>query len=294
MGWQLAGHEVVHGATRQPPEVSAQGLAAAQAAAAKVATRCRVVQIDRATLAAFRAQSAERTLYLLDVRTPAEYEAGHLRGARSAPGGQLVQETDYHLATWGARVVLVDDDGVRASMTASWLKQMGWHDVAVLVATQAGGDWAYGPHRPRALGVEASAAAAIGLDSLRARLSANEAVLVDLDLSRSYAKGHIPGAWHAVRARLAANLSKLPAAEMKSVAKVPVLALAGGTRNWIDAGLPLESGTERMLDKADDVYLMPRERGQDREAAMREYLSWEINLVNDMATDDDQRFKLVT
>ena len=93
-------------------------------------------------------EAAERTLYLLDVRTPAEYEAGHLRGARSAPGGQLVQETDYHVATWGARVVLVDDNGVRASMTASWLKQMGWHDVAVLVATEADGDWEYGPLSP--------------------------------------------------------------------------------------------------------------------------------------------------
>jgi hypothetical protein len=43
-----------------------------------------------------------------------------------------VQETDAHVATWGARIVLVDDNGVRATMTASWLKQMGWSDVAVL------------------------------------------------------------------------------------------------------------------------------------------------------------------
>jgi 3-mercaptopyruvate sulfurtransferase SseA len=137
-------------------------------------------------------------------------------------------------------------------------------------------------------------------------------VLVDLDLSNRYAKGHIPGAWHAVRARLAANLAKLPpasaivltsldgalasltAAELKTVARVPVQVLAGGTRNWIDSGLPIETGAERMLDKADDVYLMPRERGLDREAAMREYLTWEINLIKDMAIDDDQRFKLVT
>jgi rhodanese-related sulfurtransferase len=311
MAWHLAGYEVVNGATRRPPDVSPQGLANAQAGAAKVAARCGIATIDRATLAAWRAQAEQRSLYLLDVRTPAEYEAGHLRGARSAPGGQLVQETDYHLATWGARVVLVDDNGVRATMTASWLKQMGWQDVAVLVATAADGDWVYGPQRPRVLGLEASAAAAVGLDALRAKLAANEAVVVDLDLSKQYAKGHIPGAWHAVRARLAANLSKLPAAptivltsadgalaslaaaELRSVAKVPVLALAGGTRNWIDSGLPVETGSERMLEKPDDVYLMPRERGLDAEAAMREYLTWEINLINDMATDDDQRFKLV-
>jgi len=312
MAWHLAGYEVVNGATRQPPDVTSQGHAFGKAGAAKVAARCGIAQIDRATLAAWRSQANERTLYVLDVRTPAEYEAGHLRGARPAPGGQLVQETDYHLATWGARVVLVDDNGVRATMTASWLKQMGWQDVAVLVATAADGDWVFGPHRPRVLGLEASAAGAIGLDALRTKLAANEAVVVDLDLSKTYAKAHIPGAWHAVRARLAANLAKLPsakllvltsadgalaslaAAELKGIAKMPVQVLAGGTRNWIDEKLPVETGAERMLDKPDDVYLMPRERGLDREAAMREYLTWEINLINDMAVDDDQRFKLVT
>jgi hypothetical protein len=71
------------------------------------------------------------------------------------------------------------------------------------------------------------------------------------------------------------------------------MTLAGGTRAWVAAGLPLEIGTTRMADQADDVHLMPRERGQDREAAMREYLTWEINLVNDMARDDDHRFRII-
>jgi hypothetical protein len=31
-----------------------------------------------------------------------------------------------------------------------------------------------------------------------------------------------------------------------------------------------------------------------REKAMREYLAWEIDLVNQMATDDDHRFRVVT
>ena len=54
-------------------------------------------------------------------------------GAISAPGGQLVQATDQYVGTLGARIVLVDDDEVRAVMTASWLRQMGWHEVFVLV-----------------------------------------------------------------------------------------------------------------------------------------------------------------
>src|SRR5208337_3024624 len=73
-----------------------------------------------------------RTLYALDVRDPAEYEAGHLPGAISAPGGQLVQATDQYVGAFGARIVLIDDLEVRAAMTGSWLRQMGYADVFVL------------------------------------------------------------------------------------------------------------------------------------------------------------------
>ena len=75
---------------------------------------------------------SERTTYLLDVRTPEEFEAGHLAGSRNAPGGQLVQATDEYVATRGSRLVLIDDNGVRATMTASWLRQLGWADARVL------------------------------------------------------------------------------------------------------------------------------------------------------------------
>ena len=131
MAWHLAGLDVVNGATDRAPEVSAEGVAAARQRAEAVARRYGVPTIDRATLALWQREADQRTLYVLDVRDPAEYSAGHLPGSLMAPGGQLVQETDSWLGIWGARVVLVDDTGVRARMTASWLKRMGW-DVAVL------------------------------------------------------------------------------------------------------------------------------------------------------------------
>src|SRR3954447_21354078 len=67
-----------------------------------------------------------RTLYRFDVRTREEYTAGHIRSFRHYPGGQLVQETDMAAPVRGARILLSDDRGVRADMTASWLAQMGW------------------------------------------------------------------------------------------------------------------------------------------------------------------------
>ena len=121
MAWHLAGLGVVAGATGRAPEVSAEGVAAARQRAEAVASRYGVPVIDRAKLAEWQREADRRTLYVLDVRDPAEYRAGHLPGAVMIPGGQLVQETDSWLGVWGARVVLVDDTGVRARMTASWL-----------------------------------------------------------------------------------------------------------------------------------------------------------------------------
>jgi rhodanese-related sulfurtransferase len=73
-----------------------------------------------------RSRPTRRTLYCFDVRTPEEYAAGHVPGFLSAPGGQLVQETDHSAPVRGARIVLADDLGPRADMTASWLAQMSW------------------------------------------------------------------------------------------------------------------------------------------------------------------------
>ena len=92
--------------------------------------------LDRRCDALATLEAPGRTLYRFDVRTPEEYEAGHLPGFASAPGGQLVQETDHHVPVRGARIVLADDDGVRAPMTASWLAQMGW-EVYVLAPQPA-------------------------------------------------------------------------------------------------------------------------------------------------------------
>jgi rhodanese-related sulfurtransferase len=231
-------------------------------------------------------------------------------GVRSAPGGQLVQETDNYLATWGARVVLVDTDGVRAVMTASWLKQMGWDDVAVIRLEDVPGERATGPHRPRMFGLEHATARTIGPAELKRRLETGTAMLLDLEYSKTYRNGHISGAWFSTRTRLSASLAKVPSAEcivltsadgalahiaateLSATSSVPVVALDGGTLAWTAAGYPLAKGAERMVDTSDDVWLPPREHSGDRESAMRAYLAWEIDLVNQMRTDDDHRFKV--
>jgi rhodanese-related sulfurtransferase len=135
IGWTLAGQTLAHGSEQRFPEVDETEAEAARHRARNVAYRAGVKQIDAAELAHLAADP-RRTLYRFDVRTPEEYAAGHLPGFLSAPGGQLVQETDHFAPVCGARIVLADDRGARADMSASWLAQLGW-EVYVLTGAFA-------------------------------------------------------------------------------------------------------------------------------------------------------------
>jgi rhodanese-related sulfurtransferase len=307
MAWHLAGFDVLAGATARAPEVSAQSIVAAQQRADGVARRYGVSVIDRTTLAQWQREAERRTLYVLDVRDPAEYRAGHLPGSSMAPGGQLVQETDSWLGVWGARVALVDDTGVRARMTASWLRRMGW-DAAVLDGGLDGVELEHGTPAAKSDIFTLAGPEPATVDP--AGIQATGAVIVDLALSRSHRQGHIPGAWFAIRGRLAEALDKLPAqgelvltsedgriarfaaAELRT--RRPVKVLAGGTAAWKAAGLPLEAGMGPLASEPDDVALSARDRPPaEREHYMREYLAWEIELVNQIARDTDCRFRLM-
>lgn len=133
IGWTLARHALAHGADRRGAIGSFEG---GPANARDVAYRAGVRHIGPNEMSALVAET-NRTLYRFDVRDGEEYAAGHLPGFRHYPGGQLVQETDMAAPVRGARILLTDDKGVRADMTASWLAQMGW-EVYVLEGGYAG------------------------------------------------------------------------------------------------------------------------------------------------------------
>jgi rhodanese-related sulfurtransferase/predicted metal-dependent enzyme (double-stranded beta helix superfamily) len=307
MGWHLAGLEVARGETRHAPKPGPEALAKARAMAEQVAQRFGVKRIDRAGLARLEAERESRSLYLFDVRSPGEYQAGHLAAARSAPGGQLVQATDQYVGTRNARIVLIDDDGVRAPMTAHWLVQMAWDEVFVLADAMRDQPLVIGPEQPPVHGL--GAVDTITPAELKAQLDNQGAVVVDLDSSLRYRDGHVPGAWWAVRARLADSAKKLPdrklvvltspdgllarlaAAEAAAATGRPVRVLAGGTRAWSASGLPLERGTTHMADEPNDVWYKPYDHETGREERMNEYLSWEVDLVAQIERDGDARFR---
>jgi rhodanese-related sulfurtransferase len=142
MGWELADLTLDHGEANFAPTPTLYGRKRAQHAATQVAERFNVEQISRSTMDSWGADQ-KRTLHLFDVRTPDEYERGHLPNFRNAPGGQLVQATDEYAITRGARLVLADDDLTRATMTASWLLEMGW-ETYVLDEGVSQGPFEYG------------------------------------------------------------------------------------------------------------------------------------------------------
>jgi rhodanese-related sulfurtransferase len=306
MGWSLAGLTCETGQTRRAPAPSLAALAWAKSAAGRIAEACGVRRIDRAMLSEFQREAEDRTLYLLDVRDPMEYQAGHVPGAISAPGGQLVQATDQFVGTLGARIVLVDDLEVRALMTGSWLRQMGWRDVFVLAerGTETGT-----PPAP-VLAATERADARIDPAALQALIARGDATVVDLASSRSFRAGHIRGAWFAIRSRLAVALPKINPAgtlvltsedgvlahlavgEAEALTRVPVRWLGGGNAAWLTAGYPAEGGSARMADEAIDAWLKPYERAAGVSAAMQEYLAWEVDLLDRIKRDGSCRFEV--
>ena len=303
MGWQIAGFELEHGSTREAPRPSAAGMEKALAAAARVAARFGVQTVTPGTVEQWR-QDADRTTYLLDVRSPAEYAEGHLAGYLNAPGGQLVQATDEYVAVKNAWLVLADDVGVRATMTASWLIQMGWRNIYVLEGGIGSGPLESGNRAPMVLGELGDAT--VTTDALASTL--DTVTVIDLGPSTGYEQQHIPGAVWCVRARLAQAMASLPTTarvvltspdgrlarlalrEARVLAR-DVQALDGGTDRWLAENRVTESGIEHTVGATDDVWYKPYEHRGEQEQFMRDYLTWEVALVEQVERDGTTRFR---
>jgi rhodanese-related sulfurtransferase len=307
IGWTLAGHQVERGNTARFLERPQASYGAALEDAKAWAARTGVQMIDRATFARLRAETGSRTLYCLDVRTPDEYASGHPAGFVSAPGGQLVQAIDEWVGVRGARLVLFDDDGVRARMTASWLRQMGWDAGIVGPDVVAPSERAIpAPRRPALPDI---GAAAISVDDLGDNTAG--CTIVDLSRSPAYRDGHIPGAHFLPASRFTEDLAKLPGdgaivltssdgaeaafalTDAIAVTRRSVRVLSGGTRAWTASGRELERDHASWISTPDDVYKRPYEGTDNATAAMQAYIDWELQLVAQLANDSVSNFHVV-
>jgi len=299
MGWELAGLTLERGANRTAPAPGSKSHVQAAATAKRVAAEDGVRSLAVDDVRRLWDARRERNVYLVDVRTADEYEADHVAGSIWAPGGQAVQATDDYFAVRGASYVFICDGFVRSVMTAAWFTRMGVPDVAVLAGgvsawRDGGGLIESGQPAPAPFGWDAARAAA----RYRKPGDLGAALVVDVGMSDAYARGHVPGAGWICRSRLESKIpgvgpdrtrpivltcedgvaSTLAAATLAGLGYKEVSVLEGGTRAWTDAGRPLEEGTTRVWDEADDVVLKPYQRGRE---AMEAYLRWEEALDPD-------------
>ena len=305
IGWKLAGQALDVGQTRRFADVQPETATEAAQRARSVADRAKVKRAQLSDVKQWQQQS-ERTSYFFDTRTPEEYEAGHLPGFRSVPGGQLVQETEMVAPVRGARIVLADPSGVRADMAASWLAQMAW-DVYVVDGLEAADLTERGPWKnpvsslPKVDYIDVAALAQL-------QASNTEVMVIDFSTHAFYVRGHIPGSWFALRSELTEAVKAIPsaahyvltstppelavfaAAEMQACSDKPVSVLRGGNAEWSKAGHPMEKGETHLASPARDRYKRPYEGTNVGPEAMQAYLDWEFGLVAQLAKDGTHHF----
>ena len=306
-GWRLAGLELERQVPAVLVPVSDAAIEIGQQRAASLAERFDISLIDRATLATWQADTA-RTTHVFDVRTPEEFAAGHLPGSVSAQGGQLVQATDRWVGTRGARIVLVDDNGIRTAVTAHWLLQMGW-DVHVLadalqgVALQTGTAKVSPPddiaNVPQITAPQA------------AQRMRDGAAAIFIGPSAGYRRAHPAGAVWATRPRLNrlppavlhadrivvfaedAVIGALAALDLRELCRGDVALTLGGIDSWRAADMTVEAAGDTPPDaERIDFLFWNHDRHEGNFDAMRAYLRWETELPGRIAADATAPFRV--
>ncbi|MFO1311997.1 MAG: rhodanese-like domain-containing protein [Burkholderiales bacterium] len=305
MGWTLAGFEI----EREPVDRMLVPSAASREAVARKAeglgSHEGVTRVAAPTLEDWvqRRERKEMNLHVFDVRQVAEYAEGHVPGARALPGGLAVQRTDEFVAVRAAPVVLVDDGEARAWITGMWLRRMGFARVHVLAGgldawRASGRPVEKGRPRSAPLGLDAARALANPLapQAMQRWIASHPgARILDVDTSRNYERGHVPGAawlpygWLEERIGALAPGTSTPiavtchnglhamyaAAALNALGYASVSALDGGVAAWTKAGLPVETG----IDVAEPGDIVDPPYQKDKKA-MATYLAWEQKLTH--------------
>jgi rhodanese-related sulfurtransferase len=305
-GWMLAGYQLETGGDRLTlPAPTPEGLAAAEAYAARLATEDGVRYLDIPALQTMMQRRSQETVYCIDVRSEEEYRSAHIPGFRWFPGGQAVQRSDDVAVVKNCPIVFCCDGKARATFTASWYRQMGFAEVYVVdggtAAWQARGlALEQGLSEPPAFALEA-ARAAVRLLTPQALHASLPPIVLFVETSQDFARGHVPGAYWMPRGWLELRIgvlvpekttpiavtcsdgrnATLAGATLKELGYQDVAVLDGGMAAWQAAGLAMEKGLTNVMSAPADLVMS----GPDRNFAdMMHYLRWETALGEKYAT----------
>ncbi|KOY00714.1 cystathionine beta-lyase [Pseudomonas nunensis] len=290
-GWYLEDFQLEHGSTRRyADEVSSAALPGQRLAAAQLADKAGVKNVGAAQVEQWAKENG-RSLFLCDVRTAEEFAAGTLPGAQHTPGGQLIQSTDLYVGVRKARLVLIDSDGVRAPIVASWLRRLG-HEAYVLE-----GGVGSALVLPALEVIAPEALPTITTQALADALKDDAVALIDLRPSMVYRKGHIAGARWSIRSLLAAEVAGeqrplVLLADDPRLAAFAALELPEHQRQQTRfasdvAGLELQETPNTPPDaQCIDFLFFTHDRHSGNKDAARQYLAWEIGLLAQMSEEE--------
>jgi rhodanese-related sulfurtransferase len=311
-GWALAGFDLDRGRTPgELPILSDAEIEISRNRARTFANRWKIPWITPAN-ARELTEDRSRTTYVFDVRSEAEFSGGHLPGAEHAPCVQIVQATDRWIGVRRARVVLTDDTGLRATIAAFWLKQLGYETYVLPCANGPTlPDWSIPvrvpPARidplPRIMPAEAAN-----------RIARNEASLLDLRSSVERMRERPAGSRWAIRPELAAaldglrkqeflrsflvadneNIAGLAAVDLREMGVEDIRIVDGGLPSWKAAGLATEAGNSKAASHGIDFLAFVHDRHEGNLDAARRYLTWETGLVHRLDEEERAAFLLTS
>ncbi len=303
-GWMLAGYELERGADQLTmPEPSQKGTAAAEAYAEMLASEDGIQYIDTNGLKGLFKSQSERTIYFIDVRTNPEYGQGHIPGFQWIPGGQAVQRFDDAAVVKGCTVIFCCDGKARATVAASWYRQLGVKDVYVLDGgttawTAANNALEAGMTARAPVGYAAASATVAALSPQDVQSNGNAAVIF-VDTSQDFSAVHVPGSRWAPRGWMDLRIgdlvpdkqthiivtcsdgqaSALAGVTLKELGYTNVSRMEYGMVEWRAANLSVEQGLTGVRALPGDIPADVVLTGPERNFAdTMTYLRWETAL----------------
>jgi rhodanese-related sulfurtransferase len=305
-GWFLAGFKVANGADRMyPRDVRQNTLEERRAKAEAFASKCGAGRASASEVAAWLGDQS-RTTYVFDIRTAEEFAEDGASATVHAPGGQLIQATDQWVGVRNARLVVVDSEGVRAPMVSGWLQQLGFEAYALEGGVSAASEL---PEQSRIADLEVPET--VSAAELAEMLADGGVRIFDIRPSMTYRAGHIAGSVWSIRPKLAGAVAgmddavvliaddkavaALAAWELEELGVDDVSVILDGQKAWEAAGLRVESTPETPPDaECIDYLFFTHERHKGVEAAARQYLQWELGLVEQLDEQERSVFRIVS